>query len=111
MARKRRRKRKPLPATDPVVRGCLSQIRRGVTDAVGVLADYLEENSLPGRKQLRSLWGKYNEYVDSWKTVTDWSRRSCVLWEVIARNRRWLRQRIGELYGREWARLPLEAFK
>lgn len=41
---------------DDTVSGCLSRIRRGDVAAVGVLADYLEENNLTGAKTVRRLW-------------------------------------------------------
>ncbi len=99
-------------ATDPTVAGCLAKVQRGDVSAVGVLADYLEENALPHAKRVRKLWNQMNEWIAYWlNPETDMSRRKYVRWQRVAFNRRWLRNRIAEVFKRNWKPLPIEAYK
>ncbi len=99
--------------TDPTIAGCLARIQRGDVAAAGVLADYLEENTLPHAKRVRSMWNRvqqwYQNVVD--RDPAKQSRRKHTKWERIAIHRRWLRNGIANLYGRKWKFLPLTAFK
>jgi hypothetical protein len=99
-------------AKHPTLTTCLEMIRKGDVSAVGVLADYLEEHRLPNAKTVRSLWNRFNRYVTFWSDPNnDVSRRKWTRWEGVARNRRWLRRRIGEVYCRQWKQMPLDKFK
>lgn len=95
---------------DPTIAGCLHQIRIGNVTAVGVLADYLEEQKLTGAKSVRKYWTKYTE-VCEWHLTADFSRRKNTKSESIRKWRRWLRNRIRNLYGRKWKPLPLEKYR
>lgn len=95
---------------DPVVRGCLDRLRRGDVNGVGVLADYLEENSLPLAKPVRRGWTKYVKAVALWQTA-DMSRRHEARWEKIARWRRALRRRVCLMFKYDWRVLPLETYR
>jgi hypothetical protein len=90
--------------TDPTIAGCLEKIRRGDVTAVGVLADYLEENRLPKAKSVRNFWVKYGEYIRRVEEMNI-DRRRLSKWEMIAQCRSWLRRRICNLYGRKWNRI------
>lgn len=97
---------------DPVVRGCLAKIKRGDVSAVGVLADYLEESSMPIAKKVRAAWDRANYWIAYWSNPElDMGRRKYTRWEKIAFSRRWLRYRINMLFTMRWKRLPITAYK
>lgn len=98
--------------TDAVIAGCLSRIQRGDVSAVGVLADYLEEHSLPNAKRVRQAWDRVQEWgrIVAERSFEMQARRKQTKWERIASHRRWLRQQVAKLFGRKWKPLPLRRY-
>ncbi len=98
-----RRKTPLVPLTDPVAKGCLEQIRRGYLDAVGVLADLLEETGHSHALRLRSLYNHRWDRINLWKsqtaehyqTGTKWTR-----WESVSYELHRLRYEVQMLFGR-----------
>jgi hypothetical protein len=100
------------PSVDPTIRGCVDRIRRCEYAAIGVLADYLDENRLPWAGTVRRVWNKLQSDVAVWSDY-DFSRcRNWTRWEAIAAARRRSCQRVLRLYGRDWTsgRPPLKRF-
>ena len=68
-------------AIDDTVRTCLERVRARDVSAVGVLADYLEENGLPHAKRVRELWERFTRNVAYWSDPeNDVSRRKWLRW-------------------------------
>ncbi len=99
--------------TDPTIAGCLEKVRRGDVSAVGVLADYLEENGLPHAKMVRGLWNRFSRWGEVVRNRPDQvqARRKHTKWERLAFHRRWLRERIAGVFKRSWKTLRLESYK
>jgi len=97
-------------ATHPVIAGCLAAIQRGDVTAVGVLADLMEENGVPKAKAVRKLWATYTRRA-AYFAAHDFSRdRRWTYWESVAYDRRSLRRKVRDLFGRKWKPLPLARF-
>ena len=99
---RRRRRRRPVPVTDDVVRGCLDLFRRrGDMTTVGILADRMDELELPHAKTVRRMWNRFNRRFAYW-TSTDLTRRSFTAREVIALDVAHVWRMIARLFGRKW---------
>lgn len=97
--------------TDPVIIGCLYKLRRGDVFAVGVLADYLEENKMPWASRVRNMWQRYCRR-EAYFNKHDFSRdRYWTRWESIAVDRMLLCRKIAAIYGRKWKQRPLTFWK
>ena len=97
--------------TDPVIIGCLDKLRRGDIFAVGVLADYLEENGLPWASTVRKMWQRYCRR-EAYFSRKDFSRsKRWTQWEAIAAERRTLTRKIAMIYERKWVSRPLTFWK
>jgi len=96
-----------ITVTDPTILTCLESIRKGDAAAVGVLADYLEENNLPRAKALRRIWESCCNSIAYWMTA-NLDRRRFARWEAIAWCRKYARTRVRNLYKRKWKSLPLK---
>lgn len=91
---------------DATIRGCLDALRKGDIFAVGILADWLEENQLPHATRVRQMWARY-ERRRQWFATADLTRRKSTHWEIAGRERNRLRSKVARLYGCWWKPLPL----
>ena len=100
----------PVPK-HPTVKTCLDRIRRGDSDAVGVLADWFEEFH-PGTRAAVKLrrWVLERVRDEAYWDAADLTKRSFTHWEVRCRVRRRLRNHVKTLFERKWKPLPLRAY-
>lgn len=101
MARHRKK-----PITDPVVLGCIDRLKKGNVNAVGVLADYLEENGLPHAAVIRRLWADYSNMEAHFLRPDTRIRRQLSRWEEIALWRMWLFRKVRTVY-----QIPVSSMK
>jgi hypothetical protein len=81
----------------------LAQIAKRNTNAIGVLADYMEENNLPHAKRVRGWWKWYADRVQWWTDgKTDHSRRVLTVWENMEIDREYVRIQVGKVFGKKW---------
>src|SRR5262245_4801295 len=102
-----RAKRRP-PAGDAVIRGCLDRLRRGHVDGAAVLADRLDDESHRLARQVRAVYVRWHSAVKSYLDRAWPPRRGLAVWEETGLWHRYLRDRIGKLFGRAWDPLSLE---
>lgn len=109
----KRRKKPAPPKTDPTVRSLLARIRARDMNALGVLADYVQEHGPAGvAKMLAATWASMQRSIAYWQENPPRPRSRWTQWQCIAHARKaaWLRVR--RLYGRAWtAPRGYEAFK
>lgn len=106
-------KQRPRARDSPGVAALLATIRKGDWQAIGVLADYLEENGLPHARRLRSFWDKYQRMERYWLKAENEPRRTNARWEEVALWRRWLWRRVRTMYGytrTQWKQPDLKRF-
>jgi hypothetical protein len=95
---------------DPVVSGCLQDIRVGRLADLGILADRLEETDAPQAQRIRRIylrWQKAIGYCRRLHTRDFYRRRGWTRWEALAAWHCWARTTVAEVFGRRWDALPL----
>ena len=96
-----RRRRKP-PPEDDTIRSLLARLARCDVAAVGVLADYLDENAHPLAARVRRLWTNYQRDYAYWVRNSPGVASRWTAWECRAGQGRRLRRKLGALFGRRW---------
>jgi len=97
---------------DDTMRTLISRIQKCDIAAIGVLADWMEENKRPYASKIRCIWNDLQSSLEYW-SIPDRDLTRCELtrWELIAGARRWARRRVAKAFGKKWVSTPLSKFK
>jgi hypothetical protein len=88
---------------DANVSAILERIARRDIAAIGVLADYLEENDLPHAKRVRGWWRWYSRRMEWWYDPNrDHSRRHLTVWENVEIDKEYVRIKVGQVFRKKW---------